>query len=134
MFADTKVVTQDELRTKETEQLNFRDQTLKTKVRTKAIGQEELKLMKPEQKDFRADAIKAKVKTKAYREEENKVMFMIMIFKLRTWLDSHPGTFSTPVSCRKQRCFTESVIVWLWKRRKFETTAGILVPKCATVY
>ena len=72
-ISDTKVVTQDALRTKGGEQKDFRDEALKTKVRTKTIGQDELKAMQVEQKDFRSETIKTKVKTKAYKEEEVKV-------------------------------------------------------------
>ena len=56
-----------------TEQKDFRDDTLKTKVRTKAVGQDELKSRLPDQKDFRSVTIKSKVETKAYREDEIKV-------------------------------------------------------------
>ena len=64
---------QDSLRLKGSEQIDFRDEALKKKVRVKSIGQEELKSMHPEQKDFRAETIKSKVVTKAYREEAMKV-------------------------------------------------------------
>uniref|UniRef100_H2YHI4 Myosin light chain kinase, smooth muscle n=1 Tax=Ciona savignyi TaxID=51511 RepID=H2YHI4_CIOSA len=64
---DTKVALQD--RTKTPEQQDFREEALKTRVRTKALGQDDLKYMSPEQKDFRGEAIKSKVVTKAYKEE-----------------------------------------------------------------
>ena len=61
------------LRTKGTEQVDFREGALKTKVRTKALGQEDYKAMHPEQIDFRGETIKSKVVTKAFKEEAIKV-------------------------------------------------------------
>ena len=70
---ETKVLSQEALRSKGTEQVDFREEALKTKVRTKTLGQDELKSKHAEQKDFRGETIKSKVVTKAYREEAIKV-------------------------------------------------------------
>ena len=79
---DTKVVTQDAIRTMESEQFNFKDQTLKTKVQTKTLGQDELKYKKPEQRDFRPETIKSKVQTKAVKEEDIKVGRKVIVHDL----------------------------------------------------
>ena len=83
VFADTKVVTQDALRSKTSDQKDFRDEALKTKVRTKTMSQDDYKTMHAEQKDFRGETIKSKVVTKAYREETIKVIrCLLKVFAL----------------------------------------------------
>ena len=58
---------------RQTEQQDFREEALKTHVRTKHLDQDELKKMQAAQVDFRSEAIKTKVVTKAYKEENVKV-------------------------------------------------------------
>lgn len=54
-------------------QKDFRDEALKTKVKTKEYAEDVIKQKHAEQKDFRSEALKTKVTTKAYKEENMKV-------------------------------------------------------------
>ena len=90
-------MTQDALRHMTSDQLDFRDETLKKKVETKAFEQDALKTKSAEQKDFRSETLKSKVVTKAYKEEEIKVVDLITslvvlcIFNLAFFISSRIG-------------------------------------------
>jgi len=69
----TKALTEDEIKQKKAEQIDFRSATLTRKVDTKAIIEEDLKSKQPDQQDFREEALtKLNVQTKMQDQEQLK--------------------------------------------------------------
>jgi len=69
----TKALTEDEIKQKKAEQIDFRSATLTRKVDTKAVVEEDLKSKQPDQQDFREEALtKLNVQTKLQDQEHLK--------------------------------------------------------------
>jgi len=67
----TKALTEDEIKQKKAEQIDFRSATLTRKVDTKAIVEEDLKSKQPDQQDFREEALtNVNVQTKQVLDQE----------------------------------------------------------------